>query len=104
VDRKIDFVSQLGKALSGSGEFTILSTIYCVVYDVLMIVDVGNIRTSMYLLPFDVLIIVFHYMAAEKIYSKIRIKAIGSKHKHVMHLFDLGSNILILIHIFVSLA
>ena len=101
-DSKMDLLFQLTKALSNGQDLILLGNIYSIVYDILMIINISDIRSNIYLLPFDIATIAFHYIRVNKIYSKIRIKAIGSKYKYFMHLFDLTSNILILIHMFVQ--
>lgn len=102
INRNMDLLSQLNIALSDNNGLSLVGNIYNTIYYVLLIINISDIRSPLYLLPFDCVTFFFNYIRIEKIYSKIRIKAIGSKHKHIMHLFDLGSNVLILIHIFVQ--
>lgn len=61
-----------------------------------------EISEDIYLLLLDLVLIAYKYVVLEEIYSMIRIELIGSRYKLFMNLFDLASNVFIMIHVFVN--
>lgn len=65
-------------------------------------VEVGSSR-HLLLFLLDLMVIVYKYLVLEEIYSMIRIEVIGSRYKLFMNLFDLATNVFLMIHVFVTL-